>query len=100
MTYDLLIRNGRIVDGSGMPSFRGDLAGQGRGEKLVCVKQSDLVFGTHIEPSELVVGNENLFFGLVVFPTHLPRLCVIDPSSGLSGAEVPRCRRRCLLAKN
>jgi N-acyl-D-amino-acid deacylase len=26
MVYDLLIKNGRIIDGSGMPSFRGDVA--------------------------------------------------------------------------
>ena len=26
MAYDLLIRNGRIIDGSGMPAFRSDVA--------------------------------------------------------------------------
>jgi N-acyl-D-amino-acid deacylase len=26
MAYDLLIKNGRIIDGSGMPSSRGDVA--------------------------------------------------------------------------
>ncbi len=28
MGYDLIIRNGRIIDGSGMPSFQGDVAVQ------------------------------------------------------------------------
>ncbi|MBV9827627.1 MAG: amidohydrolase, partial [Alphaproteobacteria bacterium] len=26
MAYDVLIKNGRIIDGSGMPSFHGDVA--------------------------------------------------------------------------
>jgi len=26
MAYDLLLKNGRIIDGSGMPSFFGDVA--------------------------------------------------------------------------
>lgn len=26
MAYDLLLKNGRVIDGSGMPSFHGDVA--------------------------------------------------------------------------
>ena len=26
MAYDLLLKNGRIIDGSGMPAYRGDVA--------------------------------------------------------------------------
>jgi N-acyl-D-aspartate/D-glutamate deacylase len=26
MAYDLLVKNGRIIDGSGMPAFVGDVA--------------------------------------------------------------------------
>ena len=28
MAYDLLVKNGRVIDGSGMPSFFGDVAVQ------------------------------------------------------------------------
>ena len=45
MAYDLLIRNGRIVDGSGMPAVRGDVAVKdGKIAGLILVSPSDFLF--------------------------------------------------------
>ena len=41
MTYDLIIRNGTVVDGSGSPGYRGDVAvSQGRIAAIGTVRES------------------------------------------------------------
>lgn len=54
MAYDLLIRNGRIVDGSGMPSFRGDVAV--KGGKIVELGRLSGAAGRTIEAEGRVVA--------------------------------------------
>ena len=39
MSYDLLIKNGTIVDGSGAPSYQGDVAV--KGDQIVAVGEVD-----------------------------------------------------------
>src|SRR3989441_9524100 len=54
MAYDLLIKNGRIIDGSGMPAFRGDV-GVSQGKIVAIGKLRDAAART-IDAAGLVVA--------------------------------------------
>ena len=65
MAYDLIIHGGTIVDGSGMPRFRGDLAVQGG---RICA------VGKVTDPAKRVLNAE----GLVVAPGIIDNHCHYD----------------------
>jgi len=54
MAYDLLIQNGRVIDGSGMPAFRGDI-GISKGKIVAIGKLRDAAART-IDADGLVVA--------------------------------------------
>ena len=65
MAYDLLLKNGRVVDGSGMPSFHGDVA----------VKNGKIVeIGKLSSPSTRVINAD----GLVIAPGFVDNHCHYD----------------------
>src|SRR5260370_8150129 len=65
MAYDLWIRTGRIVDGSGMPAFRGDVA----------VKDGKIVeIGKLSGPAERTIDAD----GRVVAPGFIDNHCHYD----------------------
>ena len=65
MEYDLLVKNGRVVDGSGMPSFSGDVA----------VKEGKIVrIGKLSSPAARVIDAD----GLVIAPGFVDNHCHYD----------------------
>ena len=65
MAYDLLVKNGRVVDGSGMPWFRGDVG----------VKDGKIVaIGKLSGPAARVIDAD----GLVIAPGFVDNHCHFD----------------------
>ncbi|HEX2171118.1 MAG TPA: amidohydrolase family protein [Dehalococcoidia bacterium] len=72
MPYDLIIKNGRIVDGSGMPSFRGDVGV--RDGKIVEVGKVDGEAGRVINADGLAISP-----GFIDNHTHYDAQVTWDP---------------------
>ena len=92
MAYDLLIKNGRIVDGSGMPSFHGDVA----------IKDGKIVeLGKLSGPAKRTIDAE----GRAVAPGFVDNHCHYDAqvtwdplcSFSSSSQRLRSCRRHRLL---
>lgn len=98
--YDILLRNGTLIDGSGGPPFQADLAIQG--DRIVAIGNlKDTVARNDIDVSGLIVApgfidvHTHDDAALIVRPEMLPKLTqgvttVIAGNCGISGA--PYCK--------
>ena len=90
MAYDLIIRNGRIVDGSGMPSFHSDVAVQDG--KIVEIGKVNGTADRTIDADGLVVAP-----GFIDNHCHFDAqatwdpLCSFSPYHGVTSAIIGNC---------
>jgi N-acyl-D-aspartate/D-glutamate deacylase len=77
MAYDLVIKNGRIVDGSGAPGFGGDIAIQG--DRIAAIGKIDEPAARTIDADGLVVAP-----GFIDHHTHMDGQIFWDPLASSS----------------
>src|ERR1700704_4450419 len=77
MAYDLVIKNGRIVDGSGTPGFAGDLGI--RGDRIAAVGKVEGPARCTIDANGLVVAP-----GFIDHHTHMDGQICWDPLASSS----------------
>jgi len=84
MPYDLIIKNGKIIDGSGIPGFRGDVAI--RGGRIVGIGQVSGEARRVLDADGLVVAP-----GIIDNHTHYDARC---PCRIKFSASIRRSRQR------
>lgn len=90
-TYDLVLRNALIIDGTGKPGFPGDIGV--KGDRIAMIAAP----GTLLGDDNLDVGGRVVSPGFIDVHTHDDRLVLVDPamapkvSQGISTVIVGNC---------
>src|SRR2546428_10244448 len=97
MAYDLMIKNGRVIDGSGIPAFRGDVAV--RNGKIVALGKLRDAASRTIDADGLVVAPGFIIITATMMRKSPGTRCAPSPAITApppsSSAIVPWPWRRC-----
>src|SRR5436309_14199220 len=80
MAYDLVIKNGRIVDGSGMPAYAGDVGIAG--DRIAAVGKVDGPARRTVDADGLVIAP-----GFIDHHTHMDAQICWDPTAFASSCH-------------